>query len=100
MLTAMITGRLVKLPQLNDQQRYVGTIACFESDRPVRIVIRRQVHAKHLMELPQGSPVAVSGLLRVLPVLSDKGEPLALMTLEVTAILTPQPKGLLARLFN
>jgi len=100
MLTAMITGRLVKLPQLNDEGRYVGTVACFEADRPVRIAIRRQVHAKQLLELPQGSPVAVSGLLRVVPTINDKGEPLALLTLEVTAILTPQPKGLLARLFN
>ncbi|WP_028240527.1 single stranded DNA-binding domain-containing protein [Stutzerimonas azotifigens] len=100
MLTSMITGRLVKAPQLNADGRYVATVAGLGDDRSVRVVCRRKAHANQLLELPQGSPVAVSGLLRISPVINDKGEPLALLTLEVTAILTPQPKGLLARLFT
>lgn len=100
MISAFIAGRMVKPPQLNDQERYMATVACFEDDRPVRIVCRRKAHANQLLALPLGSPVAVSGLLRVMPTLNDKGEPRAYLTLEVTAILTPQPQGLLARLFN
>ncbi|MNF15465.1 hypothetical protein D3C80_2180870 [compost metagenome] len=67
----------------------------------MRISCRRKALTEQLLALPFGTPVSLAGLLRVVPVLSDKGEPRAYLTLDVSAVLTvPQPQGLLARLFN
>lgn len=100
MISSLISGRLVKPPQIDDSGRYVGTVICFEGDRSVRIVCKSR-HAKTLMDLPVGSPVSISGLLRITPVISGKGKAHAFLQLEVTAILTvTEPKGLLARILK
>lgn len=101
MISAMIAGRLVKVAQMNGKGVCEATVSTFEDERSVRLTCRRKAIYEQLLELPFGSPVAVAGLLHVVPVINDKNEPRAYLTLEVSAILTaPEPQGLLARLFN
>jgi hypothetical protein len=101
MISALIAGRIVKVAHITSNGTCEATVCTFDDERSVRLTCRRKALAEQLLELPFGSPVSVAGLLRVVPVLSDKGEPRAYLTLEVSAILTPpQPQGLLARLFN
>ena len=87
MITAMICGRLIKHPKLNELGHYVGSIAAFDGDRSVRIKCKIK-HAREIGSLPAGTPITVSGVLQVASVLSDKGEPKSLLTLEVTTVST------------
>lgn len=101
MISALIAGRLVKVARITCNGTCEATVCTFDDDRSVRLICRRKALSEQLIALPFGSPVSVSGLLRVVPVLSDKGEPRAYLTLEVSAILTqPKPQGLIARLFK
>ncbi|MHB9799972.1 hypothetical protein ACYCAX_19425 [Pseudomonas sp. MT3] len=101
MISALIAGRLVKAAHITSNGTCEATVSTFDDERSVRLSCRRKVLSDQLLALPFGSPVSVSGLLRVVPVLNDKGEPRAYLTLEVSAILTqPQPQGLMARLFK
>lgn len=99
MISSFITGRLTKLPEPG-QGKYLASMACAGSDRSVRLVCKRK-HAEALRVMPLGSPLSVAGLLEVLPVQNERGEPRAYLRLEVTAILdVPQPTGLLDKLFK
>ncbi|MGH8433308.1 MAG: hypothetical protein ACRERX_02245 [Pseudomonas sp.] len=101
MISALIAGRLVKVAHMTTKGTCEATVTTFEDERSVRLTCRRKALSDQLLELPFGSPVSVAGLLRVVPVLNDKGEPRAYLTLEVSAVLTqPQPQGLMARLFT
>lgn len=98
MISAMIAGRLVKAAYITSCGTCEATICTFDDERSIRLTCRRRALADQLLALSFGSPLSVSGLLRVTPVLNDKGEPRAYLTLEVTAILDfPKPKGPLAR---
>lgn len=101
MISSLIAGRITKVAYVTSNGTCEATICTFDDERSVRIACRRKSITEQLLALPFGTPVSVAGLLRVVPVLSDKGEPRAYLTLEVSAILTaPQSQGLLARLFN
>lgn len=101
MISALIAGRIVKVAHISSSGACEATVCTFEDERSVRISCRRKALTEQLLALPFGTPVSLAGLLHVVPVLSDKGEPRAYLTLEVSAVLTaPQPQGLLARLFN
>jgi hypothetical protein len=101
MISALIAGRIVKAAHITSNGTCEATVCTFEDERSVRISCRRKALTEQLLALPFGTPVSLAGLLRVVPVLSDKGEPRAYLTLDVSAVLTaPQPQGLLARLFN
>lgn len=101
MISALIAGRLVKAAQISSNGACEATVCTFDDERSVRLTCRRKAIAEQLLALPFGSPVSVAGLLRVVPVINDKGEPRAYLTLEVSAVLThPQPQGLMARLFK
>ena len=99
MISAFIAGRLTKLPEVIDGH-YQASLVSVADDRPVRLVCKRR-HADHLRQMALGTPVSVAGLLSVTPVINAKGEPRALLRLEVTAILDiPRPVGLLGKLFK
>ena len=101
MISALIAGRLVKAAHITSNGNCEATVSTFDEERSVRLSCRRKALSDQLLALPFGSPVSVSGLLRVVPVLNGKGEPRAYLTLEVSAILTyQQPQGLMARLLK
>lgn len=92
MISSFVAGRLTWHPELI-RDRYHASMAGIAGDRSVRLVCRRK-QADQLLGMPLGSPVAVAGLLEIIPTLSDLGEPRAYLRLEVTAILdVPAPKG-------
>lgn len=101
MISSMIAGRVVKVALINGRGVCEATISSFQDDRSVRLICTRKAISDQLLALPFGSPLSVAGLLSVVPVINNKGEPRAYLTLEVSAVLTvPQPLGLMARLFN
>jgi hypothetical protein len=99
MISAFITGRLIKLPEHIDG-RFHASLVSIADDRPVRLVCKRK-QADQLRQMALGTPVSVAGLLAVIPVLNERGEARAHLRLEVTAILdVPAPTGLLGKLFK
>lgn len=92
MMAVMFTGQLCRPVTQTEPNRWEGSVRNDTEDRSARMLVKRKAIAKQLVGLPIGTQVAITGLLHIVPVINDQGEPRVHLTIEVTAVLTAASK--------
>lgn len=92
MIDALVHGRLVHA--VETAAEVTGRIV-IEGDRPIQFTARRGAVRRALLALPAGHPLAVAGTLTTRVQHDKHGEPYVRHDLQITAVLTAQPRGLL-----
>lgn len=101
MMAVMFTGHLSRPVMQTESSRWEGSIRNDEDNRSARLLIKRKAIAQQLIGLPNGTQVALAGLLHLIPVINEQGEPRVHITIEVTAVMTAAPeKTFLQKLFK
>ncbi|ANF84145.1 hypothetical protein A7J50_0701 [Pseudomonas antarctica] len=92
MMAVMFTGHLSRPVMQTEPHRWEGSVRNDQEDRSARLLVKRKAIARQLTGLPIGTQVAITGLLHIVPVINDQGEPRVHLTIEVTAVLTAASK--------
>lgn len=96
MIDALVTGRLVSC---HEEENLVKGRIVMDGDKPVQFIARRGAVKTALLELPIGLAVSVSGRLNLWVKHDKELRPYVHHEIVISAVLTAQPKGLLASLF-
>lgn len=86
MLTATITGQITSAVQHDEKGRRYCTIYSEQARRSVRAVIRNDIHAELVAELPKGALLSVSGVLHSRGAIGPKGQTLAFLHIVVQTL--------------
>lgn len=96
MIDALIHGHLIHCRE--EGSNLIGRIV-IDNDKPVQFVARRGTLKRAIAGLAQGMPLSVAGRL-ITRVGHDKdGRPYVHHEIQISAILTAQPTGLLGSIF-
>lgn len=96
MIDALVHGRLIHCKEVDNL--VIGRIV-MEGDKPVQFTARRGVVKSALLAMPGGMPVSVAGQLTTAVKYATDGQPYVYHEILITAVLTAQPRGLLASIF-
>lgn len=86
MLNATISGEITSAVQRDQTGRRYCTIYSKQARRSVRAVLRNDIHADLVAELPKGALLSVSGALHSQGAIGPKGQTLAYLHIVVQTL--------------